>query len=112
MITNPVDIRKRLEALRQELNVRVEQTHKHIHEREERISSDYGEQSVEMESQELVIMLDAEARDELRQIERALHRLDEENYDQCSNCCRLIADARLQALPFTETCIACASEEE
>jgi DnaK suppressor protein len=111
MIKNAVDIRKNLEDLRGELSARVERTHKHIHEREERISGDYGEQSVEMENQELVIMLDAEGRDELRQIEKALHRLDEDNYDQCSKCGELIADARLEALLFTETCIVCASEE-
>ena len=63
-----------------------------------------------MEKQELVIMLDAEVRDELRLIVKALHRLDEDNYDQCSKCGELIGDTRLEALPFTETCIVCANE--
>jgi len=112
MSLNPDIVKERLEGMRDELNARVERTHKHIHERDERMSSDYGEQSVEMENQELVIMLDAEAREELRQIDKALLRVEEENYDQCIKCGEQIAEARLQALPFVETCIECASREE
>ena len=111
MSINPVDVRKNLEVLRDELNARVERTHKHIHERDERVSADYGEQSVEMENQELVIMLDAEAKDELRQIDKALKRLDEKSYGQCTKCGEMIAEARLVALPFVESCIECAKKE-
>ncbi len=111
MSINPDEVRAKLERIRDELNDRVERTHKHIHERDERVSADYGEQSVEMENQELVIMLDAEAREELRQIEKALLRLDDGNYGQCTKCGEMIAEARLEALPFTETCIGCASQE-
>ena len=111
MSINPDIVREKLEGLRDELNARVERTHKHIHERDERVSADYGEQSVEMENQELVIMLDAEARDELRQIDKALLRIEEGHYDQCAKCGEQIAEARLQALPFTESCIECASQE-
>jgi len=111
MSINPEEVREKLEKLRHNLKDRVERTHKHIHEREERVSADFGEQSVEMENQELVIMLDAEARDELRQIDKALHRIAEGCYDQCSKCGEPIMEARLLALPFTETCITCASQE-
>lgn len=109
MSINADDVKVRLEGFRDQLNARVERTYKHIHERDERVSADYGEQSVEMENHELVIMLDAEAREELRQIDKALHRIDDDTYGHCAKCGDLVAEARLKALPFTETCIGCAN---
>jgi DnaK suppressor protein len=100
--------RERLLAKRQDLLHRLQQTHKDLHSRDERVSTDFGEQSVEMESRELVMTLDAEGRDELGKIDRALARLSAGQYGLCIRCGQVIADARLQALTATETCISCA----
>ena len=100
--------RERLLAKRQDLLHRLQQTHKDLHSRDERVSTDFGEQSVEMESRELVMTLDAEGRDELAKIDRALSRLSAGQYGLCIRCGQVIADARLQALTATETCISCA----
>jgi len=100
--------RERLLAKRQDLLHRLQQTHKDLHSRDERVSTDFGEQSVEMESRELVMTLDAEGRDELGKIDRALTRLSAGQYGLCIRCGQVIADARLQALTATETCISCA----
>ena len=100
--------RERLLAKRQDLLHRLQQTHKDLHSRDERVSTDFGEQSVEMESRELLMTLDAEGRDELGKIDRALTRLSAGQYGLCIRCGQVIADARLQALTATETCISCA----
>jgi DnaK suppressor protein len=100
--------RERLLAKRQDLLHRLQQTHKDLHSRDERVSTDFGEQSGEMESRELVMTLDAEGRDELAKIDRALSRLSAGQYGLCIRCGQVIADARLQALTATETCISCA----
>jgi DnaK suppressor protein len=42
------------------------------------------------------------------EIERALRRLDEGLYTTCVGCQSHIPDARLKAIPWTRTCIACA----
>ena len=42
------------------------------------------------------------------EIERALQRLDEGRYATCVGCQSRIPDARLKAIPWTRTCIACA----
>ena len=42
------------------------------------------------------------------EIERALRRLDEGQYAICVGCQSRIPDARLKAIPWTRTCIACA----
>jgi len=49
---------------------------------------------------------------ELLQIERALLRLKQGTYGVCEGCARKIPVARLNALPFTTTCIQCQREME
>jgi len=94
-----------------DLAARVERTHKHIHKREEPVSPIFSEQSVEMESQQLIYFLDAEGKEELRDIDRALERLQGHTYGKCSACGEYIAEARLEAIPQTSRCIDCANQE-
>ena len=104
--------KQRLIERRQEMLGRVERTHKHIHERDERVSANFSEQSVEMESQQLIMSLDAEGRSELRAIDAALERIEEGTYFECRRCGGEISDARLKALPYADLCIDCAKTSE
>jgi DnaK suppressor protein len=49
---------------------------------------------------------------ELRQIERSLVRLKQGTYGVCEGCARKIPVTRLDALPFTTTCVQCQREME
>jgi DnaK suppressor protein len=49
---------------------------------------------------------------ELGQIEHALQRIVEGVYGRCEFCNGKIAEARLNALPYTNTCIDCQRENE
>jgi len=49
---------------------------------------------------------------ELGQIEHALQRIVEGAYGKCEYCNTKIAEARLNALPYTNTCIDCQREHE
>lgn len=49
---------------------------------------------------------------ELGQIERALQRIGEGEYGKCEFCNEKIGTARLNALPYTTTCIDCQREQE
>jgi DnaK suppressor protein len=49
---------------------------------------------------------------ELVQIERALKRMREGVYGRCEHCDGKIPMARLNALPYSTTCIACQREKE
>lgn len=49
---------------------------------------------------------------ELEQIERALQRIVEGHYGRCEFCGEKIAEARLNALPYTNSCIECQRENE
>lgn len=106
------EAKQALMALKQELASRVERTHKRIHQRDERVSANFSEQSVEMENQELVMSLDADGRSELRAIESALDRINAGTYGECTRCGNIIADARLKALPYAALCIECARADE
>ena len=49
---------------------------------------------------------------ELLQVERSLNRLKQGNYGVCEGCGKKIPVARLDALPFSSTCITCQREFE
>jgi len=49
---------------------------------------------------------------ELGQIEHALKRIVDGNYGRCEYCNGKIAEARLNALPYTNSCIDCQRENE
>jgi DnaK suppressor protein len=48
----------------------------------------------------------------LKKIDEALRRLEEGTYGDCAECGLKIAEARLQALPFANTCRECQEQRE
>jgi DnaK suppressor protein len=75
-------------------------------------TGDAAEFAFESGSEELSSNLaELEAR-ELSQVERALLRLRTGTYGTCERCLKKIPLARLNALPFTTTCVRCQSAME
>lgn len=100
-------LRRKNELL--ERHTRVARKTRH---RDEPLPQDFAEQAVELENQEVLEALDAEIAEELRQIDRALLRIDAGEYAQCTVCGEDIPPARLKALPTTGLCVECATEAE
>jgi DnaK suppressor protein len=48
----------------------------------------------------------------LQAIEEALHRIDNGTYGVCRDCGEPIAPARLNAIPWTRSCIACKEKQK
>ena len=71
-------------------------------------SQNFAEQVTERENDEVLENILNEAKFELQQVKNALVRLKNKQYGICSNCSKEIASARLQALPYINTCIECA----
>lgn len=71
--------------------------------------ADADDRAIELENLDVLFEIDAASRLELGSINRALERIDEGSYGRCTRCGRSIEAARLQALPYAETCMACAS---
>lgn len=103
------EIRAVLERRREELNERRERIARHTRHRDEPLPPDFAEQAVELENGETLVALDREVHAELREIERALRRLEEGGYGECTECGEPISEQRLAALPYASLCIDCAT---
>lgn len=75
-------------------------------------AKDWEEQAIERENDEVVELLDENIRTELGQINIALKRVEKDEYGICAICDEPIPLGRLEALPFTDRCVSCASESE
>jgi len=99
------DTRSRLLARRDELQQRIGKTQ--AEERRE-TAGDNDSNAQLWEESEIRDGLDDEAVGELRQVNRALERLNAGTYGICTGCEEPIDARRLEALPYAELCIACA----
>jgi DnaK suppressor protein len=105
-------IRENLLARRAELMSRLEQVTSDVRHEEEPLSADFAEQATERENEEVMDALGSQARLELALVTSALRRIEADEFGECTKCGELIADRRLEALPFAETCIDCAAIAE
>jgi RNA polymerase-binding transcription factor DksA len=106
------NIKRGLFARKNELLERHNRIARKTRHRDEPLPQDFAEQAVELENQELLEALDVEVAEELRQIERALVRIESGEYASCTVCGDDIPQARLHALPTTSLCVECATEAE
>jgi RNA polymerase-binding transcription factor len=75
-------------------------------------SADSQEQAQELENAEVVDALGNEARNEISRIAKALDQMKNETYGVCIDCGETIPMARLEAQPFADRCIRCATAAE
>jgi RNA polymerase-binding transcription factor DksA len=100
--------RARLLELQDLLADRHRRIERHLSRRDEPLPADSEERAVELGNHETMARLDGSIRDELDQIDRALARLDAGDYGRCEQCRQAIADERLELIPYTDRCAACA----
>jgi len=103
------EIRAALLARREELSRRLENIKSNITRGR---SADSQEQAQELENAEVVDALGNEARHELHLVAKALDQIQNGNYGSCMDCGTRIPEARLNAHPFAERCIECATKAE
>lgn len=97
-----------LETLRTDLKARLSRFEAHQHREGGALEKDFEEQAVQTQNDEVVDSLEIETRSELAQIEHALERLKQGMGDKCERCGETIDPRRLQVLPYTTVCVACA----
>ena len=68
-----------------------------------------GEGGTSNVDRELDLVLSAQARAAIDEIDRALAKIDAGTYGTCEQCRKVIPDARLEALPHAALCVACKS---
>lgn len=95
-----------------QLKARLSELDERLHEIEDELmthqSKDWEELATEREHDEMLTALGDEGKQEIRGIFAALQRLKEGEYGYCVTCGTRIAEARLDLLPATPFCAACA----
>ncbi|MES2496412.1 MAG: TraR/DksA C4-type zinc finger protein [Pseudomonadota bacterium] len=75
------------------------------------LDHDLGEQVSDRETDEALGALDRAALTEIAEIEAALQRMKLGVYGICTSCGKAIVPERLEALPATPQCVACAEAQ-
>ena len=104
-MVSPDEFREKLEARSRKLGRRVGKVTSDLR----RLPHpDFEEQATEAENDEVLEGLDASGREELEMIDAALTRIDAGTFGVCTGCGERIDERRLDALPHTPFCVACA----
>jgi RNA polymerase-binding protein DksA len=106
---NPQQAREQLEQTRQSIVTRKKRLAEHVEHRKAPLPADFAEQAVELENEETMVALARELTIELKNVERALLRIDADTYGACTTCGEAINPERLEALPATPLCVRCAT---
>jgi RNA polymerase-binding transcription factor DksA len=102
---DPRDYEPRLRDRLRELTSRLGQIEKDL---DETPSADFGERATEREGDEVLESLGAAGLQEIRMIEAALKRIEDDEFGYCVNCGRPIPKARLDLVPHAARCAKCA----
>jgi DnaK suppressor protein len=105
-------LHKSLVARRDELRRRLGRELKDLRNFRADPTGDSADMAFDSGSEEVTSQLAELESRELSQIERALARLKQGIYGLCEGCQRKIPVARLNALPFSTTCVECQREME
>ncbi len=100
-------------TLRKQLQAKLEELEDRAARIENRLSDpgspDWEENAVLHANDEVLNALNDLTHHDIYDIRLAIARIDEGTYGTCASCGGKIGKARLQALPFTSTCVDCAT---
>ncbi len=100
-------------TLRRQLQAKLEELEDRAVRIENRLSDpgslDWEENAVVHANDEVLNALNDLTHHDIQDIRLAITRIDEGKYGICASCGGKIGKARLQALPFTSTCVDCAT---
>ena len=97
--------REILKTAKAELSARVSRIHEHAR---DPLEADSSEQAAQLGNVAVVSALEAEAVQELAEIDAALQRLEAGTYGVCVSCGENIGEGRLRARPAATECVECA----
>jgi DnaK suppressor protein len=104
-------LRRRLEIERESLQQELKTTALVAARGEGSLYSEQGEFATEIIEAEKGLILEKRVRDQLAEVEYALHKFDQGTYGLCDICGQPIEPARLEALPQANLCLSCKSRQ-
>lgn len=105
-------IKQQLTTRLAELETRVTAINDDVSHKKQPLSSDWSEQAVERENEEVLEALGNASLDEIQHIKHALQRIEEGVYFDCENCRKTINPERLKLLVSADLCTKCAEKAE
>ena len=115
MVTDFNIIRSRLENERKHLLEELEQLRASVRPADERREgSPFGkreEEAAETLELEKRLTLEKRIREQLAEVEHALHKFEDDTYGLCDSCGKPIDPARLEALPQASLCLECKAKQ-
>ena len=106
------EVRSNLIAMLEELNLRLSRITNNVKHADVPLEKDFAEQATQKENDEVMDYLGNSARTEIEMIKQAITRIDNGQYGICQVCGEPISKDRLEALPYSNLCIKCASKAE
>ncbi len=103
--------RARLEAMRRELGQRSRKAKQAIREMEHEVGDSVDTSAEELDAA-TILQLKKNESETMRQIDEALERLDDGEYNECEECGDAIGQRRLEVKPFALMCVACQEDVE
>ena len=104
-------LRRRLETERESLLKELKSTALVAARRERGPYGEQGELATEIVEVEKGLVLETCVRDQLAEVERALHKFDQGTYGLGDICGQPIEPARLEALPYANLCLSCKAHQ-
>ena len=104
-------LRRRLETERESLLEELKAPALVAARRESSFYSEQGELATEIVEAEKGLILKKRVRDQLAEVEHAVHKFDQGTYGLCDICGQPIDPARLEALPQANLCLSCKARQ-
>ena len=104
------EIRNHLIGMLEDLNLRLDRITKNVRHSDVPLEKDFAEQATQNENNEVMDYLGNSARTEIEMINQAIARIDNGQYGMCQVCDEPIGKERLEAVPYSNMCIKCASK--
>ena len=101
--------RARLTSAIEEMAKRHEVLDKHLRNEDREMPDDWSERATFTENDEVMEALDDQAVRQLEALKAAMKRVEAGTYGVCVKCGETLPDGRLEAVPHTATCTACAA---
>ena len=102
-------VKQTLIVMLDELNLRLNRITDNVRHADAPLEKDFAEQATQNENDEVMDYLGNSARTEIGLIEQAIARIDSGRYGICEVCNEPISKERLAAVPYSNSCIKCAS---
>jgi DnaK suppressor protein len=102
-------IRRSIESELEDVLSKSERLEGHLRNKDRTLPRDWSELAQFTENDEVLEALGARARARIEELQQALERIDAGTYAQCVSCGSEIGERRLDLLPTTTRCAACAA---